>query len=69
MIAFLLAAALHYDVLISAGHEGRPASCPHFPQHKCNLGAAGRARLDAGRRRRGDEDSAGARRYGRSSPG
>jgi hypothetical protein len=30
-----------YDVLISAGHEGRPASCAHFPQHKCNLGAAG----------------------------
>jgi hypothetical protein len=41
MIAFLLAAALHFDVLISAGHEGRPASCPHYPQHKCNLGAAG----------------------------
>lgn len=37
--AFL--AALVFDVLISAGHEGRPASCPHFPQHKCNLGAAG----------------------------
>jgi len=31
----------HYDVLVSAGHEGRPASCPHFPKHKCNLGAAG----------------------------
>lgn len=30
-----------YDVLISAGHEGRPASCTHFPQHKCNLGATG----------------------------
>lgn len=30
-----------YDVLISAGHEGRPASCVHFPQHHCNLGAAG----------------------------
>jgi hypothetical protein len=29
-----------YDVLISAGHEGRPASCAHFPQHHCNLGAA-----------------------------
>ena len=29
-----------YDVLISAGHEGRPASCAHFT-HKCNLGAAG----------------------------
>lgn len=30
-----------YDVLISAGHAGRPASCVHFPRHKCNLGAAG----------------------------
>ena len=32
---------LTYDVLISAGHEGRPASCAHFPQHHCNLGATG----------------------------
>src|SRR5690242_5690400 len=31
----------HFDVLISAGHEGRPESCPHFPKHKCNLGTAG----------------------------
>jgi len=38
---YVLFAALVFDVLISAGHEGRPASCPHFPQHKCNLGAAG----------------------------
>ncbi len=30
-----------YDVLISAGHEGRPANCARFPQHHCNLGAAG----------------------------
>ena len=30
-----------YDVLISAGHEGRPQSCPRFPTHHCNLGAAG----------------------------
>jgi len=37
----VLLAALVFDVLISAGHEGRPASCPHFPHHKCNLGAAG----------------------------
>jgi hypothetical protein len=37
----LLAAALVSDVLISAGHEGRPASCARFPAHKCNLGAAG----------------------------
>lgn len=29
------------DVLVSAGHEGRPASCRQFPQHPCNLGAAG----------------------------
>jgi hypothetical protein len=40
MHAFLLGAALlSYDVLISAGHEGRPASCARFPQHHCNLGA------------------------------
>jgi hypothetical protein len=40
MHALLLGAALlTYDVLISAGHEGRPASCVHFPQHHCNLGA------------------------------
>jgi hypothetical protein len=37
----LLATALLFDVLVSAGHEGRPASCPRFPQHACNLGAAG----------------------------
>ena len=30
-----------YDVLVSAGHEGRPASCPRFPKRRCNLGAAG----------------------------
>ena len=30
-----------YDVLVSAGHEGRPASCSHFPKRHCNLGAAG----------------------------
>lgn len=41
MHVFVLLAALVYDILISAGHEGRPASCPHFPHHKCNLGAAG----------------------------
>jgi hypothetical protein len=35
------AALLAYDVLISAGHEGRPASCARFPQHHCNLGAHG----------------------------
>jgi hypothetical protein len=37
----LLLAVLTYDVLISAGHEGRPASCAAFPQHHCNLGANG----------------------------
>jgi hypothetical protein len=42
MHALLLAlSVLTYDVLISAGHEGRPASCARFPQHHCNLGAAG----------------------------
>ena len=30
-----------YDVLVSAGHEGRPQSCARFPTHHCNLGAAG----------------------------
>lgn len=30
-----------YDVLVSAGHEGRPQSCARFPAHHCNLGAAG----------------------------
>ena len=35
------ASLLTYDVLISAGHEGRPASCAHFPQHHCNLGRGG----------------------------
>lgn len=40
--ALLLAASvLSYDVLISAGHQGRPASCARYPQHRCNLGAAG----------------------------
>ena len=37
----VVAALLRYDVLISAGHEGRPASCAAFPHHKCNLGASG----------------------------
>lgn len=30
-----------YDVLISAGHEGRPRSCARFPKRHCYLGAAG----------------------------
>ncbi len=33
--------ASRYDVLVSAGHEGRPASCAAFPARPCNLGAAG----------------------------
>jgi hypothetical protein len=39
--ALLLAATLHADVLISAGHEGRPQSCARFPHRACNLGAPG----------------------------
>jgi len=35
----------HADVLISAGHEGRPESCARFPRHKCNLGTAGERQL------------------------
>ncbi|HEY5348748.1 MAG TPA: hypothetical protein VIJ64_03420 [Candidatus Lustribacter sp.] len=41
MLALLLSAAIHADVLISAGHEGRPASCARFPARRCLLGAAG----------------------------
>jgi len=42
MLDLLFGASIFvYDVLISAGHEGRPASCAHFPQHRCNLGANG----------------------------
>ena len=41
MHPYVLLAVLAFDVLVSAGHEGRPASCARFPQHKCNLGAAG----------------------------
>lgn len=41
MLHLVLAALLHYDVLISAGHEGRPESCARFPEHHCNLGTAG----------------------------
>lgn len=33
------------DVLVQAGHEGRPASCARFPQRPCNLGAAGERAL------------------------
>ncbi len=42
MYALLLGVSLvTSDVAISAGHEGRPASCARFPQHHCNLGASG----------------------------
>ncbi|HTU82333.1 MAG TPA: hypothetical protein VMF61_09395, partial [Candidatus Acidoferrales bacterium] len=41
MHALVMAAALVFDVLISAGHEGRPASCAQFPGRACNLGTAG----------------------------
>jgi hypothetical protein len=41
VIGVVLAALLQYDVLISAGHEGRPASCARYPHRACNLGAAG----------------------------
>jgi hypothetical protein len=41
MIAFVLAALVHADVLISAGHEGRPASCARFRKRACSLGTAG----------------------------
>lgn len=41
MLPLLFAALLHYDVLISAGHEGRPESCARFPKRHCNLGTAG----------------------------
>lgn len=42
MIALVFAVTLHHaDVLISAGHEGRPASCARYPHRACNLGAAG----------------------------
>lgn len=37
----MIAPLLAVTILISAGHEGRPESCAQFPQHKCNLGAAG----------------------------
>jgi hypothetical protein len=30
-----------YDVLVQAGHEGRPQSCARFPRRRCNLGAPG----------------------------
>ena len=41
MLALVMAALIHADVLVSAGHEGRPAACATFPRHPCNLGAPG----------------------------
>jgi hypothetical protein len=41
ILAVVLATAIRADVLISAGHEGRPASCARFPERRCMLGAAG----------------------------
>jgi hypothetical protein len=41
MLVLAFAALLHYDVLISAGHEGRPQSCARFPAHRCNVGTKG----------------------------
>jgi hypothetical protein len=41
MLSVVFAALLHADVLVSAGHEGRPASCARYPHRACNLGAAG----------------------------
>lgn len=35
------AGPLHADVLIGAGHQGRPQSCKRFPKRACNLGTAG----------------------------
>ena len=41
----LAASLMHADVLVGAGHEGRPASCKRFPRRKCNLGTAGEREL------------------------
>jgi len=41
MLHAVLAVLVRADALISAGHEGRPASCARFPARACNLGAAG----------------------------
>jgi hypothetical protein len=41
MIAVLLGALIQTDVVVSAGHEGRPASCARYPKRACNLGTAG----------------------------
>jgi hypothetical protein len=41
MLDVIFAAIVHADVLVSAGHEGRPASCARYPKRACMLGAAG----------------------------
>lgn len=45
LLAVVPTAPRHADVLIQAGHEGRPASCARFPHRACNLGAKGERRL------------------------
>lgn len=44
-MTFLLLLTLTAEVLIGAGHEGRPQSCASFKAHACNLGAAGEREL------------------------
>lgn len=36
-----LATPIRVDVVVQAGHEGRPASCARYPRHHCNVGAKG----------------------------
>jgi len=43
VIAALLAVALTVDVVVQAGHEGRPASCARFHVAACNMGASSAA--------------------------
>jgi len=40
LVSPLVASAEDGDVLVQAGHEGRPASCTLVPGRACNLGAA-----------------------------
>ncbi|MBV8246234.1 MAG: hypothetical protein JOZ38_09965 [Candidatus Eremiobacteraeota bacterium] len=39
------ACAVSDEVLIGAGHEGRPQSCARYPHRACNLGTAGERAL------------------------
>lgn len=43
LLAAAPAAAETVDVVVQAGHEGRPASCARFGVRACNLGASGPA--------------------------